>query len=113
MLTATEARKARVQGRLRKPSTKRSEVVNPTSKKPPTISQNQGMKILSLDECRPVVTFPPHGEAADHRQHDRALALPGIPCDPGRRGSGGEPIARQLWPRNYRRLRHRGPDISC
>jgi hypothetical protein len=44
MLTATEARKARVQGTLLKPSTKRSEVVNPTSKAPPTISHNQGIQ---------------------------------------------------------------------
>jgi ABC-type nickel/cobalt efflux system permease component RcnA len=38
---------------LRKPSTKRSDVVNPTSNKPPTINQSHGiggMKILSLDE---------------------------------------------------------------
>src|SRR5690348_15414077 len=50
MLTATEARKARVQGRLRKPSTKRSEVVKPTSNNPPTISHSHGMTILSLDQ---------------------------------------------------------------
>ena len=49
MLIATEARKASVQGRFRKPSTKRSEVVNPTSNNPPTISHSQGMNILSLD----------------------------------------------------------------
>src|SRR6185312_10870668 len=53
MLTATEARNASVHGRLRKLSTKRSDVVNPTSNRPPTINQSQGiagMKILSLDE---------------------------------------------------------------
>src|SRR5580765_7665982 len=50
MLTATEARKASVHGIFRNSSTKRSEVVKPTSKNPPTISQNQGMNFLSLDE---------------------------------------------------------------
>jgi hypothetical protein len=51
MLIATDMRKASVQGRLRKPSTKRSEVVNPTSKKPPMMSQTQGkMNVLSLDD---------------------------------------------------------------
>src|SRR5690349_1182795 len=43
MLTATEARKARVHGRFRNPSTNRSDVVKPTSNRPPTISQTQGM----------------------------------------------------------------------
>jgi hypothetical protein len=49
MLTATEARKPSVHGRFLNPSTKRNEVVNPTSKTPPMISQTQGMTILSLD----------------------------------------------------------------
>jgi hypothetical protein len=49
MLIATETRKASVHGTLRKPSTKRSDVVNPTSKRPPTISHTQGMNFLSLD----------------------------------------------------------------
>jgi hypothetical protein len=49
MLTATEARKASVQGTFLNPSTKRSEVVKPTSNKPPTMSQTQGMTFLSLD----------------------------------------------------------------
>ena len=61
MLIATETRKASVHGTFRKPSTKRSDVVNPTSNRPPTISQNQGMKNPSLDERRPFVTLPPHG----------------------------------------------------
>jgi hypothetical protein len=61
MLTATEARKASVQGRFLNPSTKRSEVVKPTSNRPPTISQNQGMAIPSLDDCRSIVTFLVHG----------------------------------------------------
>ena len=43
MLMATETRKASVHGRFLKPSTKRSEVVNPTSKNPPIMSQNQAM----------------------------------------------------------------------
>src|SRR5579864_724469 len=58
MLTATEARKMSVHNRLRKPSTNRSEVVKPTSNKPPTISHSQGMTILSLDALRPVVRLP-------------------------------------------------------
>src|SRR5437763_3703118 len=78
MLTATEARKASVHGRFLKPSTKRSEVVKPTSKTPPTISQSQGMTLLSLDERRALVTLACHGEAANHRQHDRAAALPRV-----------------------------------
>ena len=76
MLTATEARKASVHGRLRKPSTNRSEVVKPTSNRPPTISQTQGMNFLSLDARRAFVTLAPHGDKADHRQQDRAAALP-------------------------------------
>jgi hypothetical protein len=43
MLIATETRKVRVQGMFRKPSTKRREVVKPTSKNPPRMSQNQAM----------------------------------------------------------------------
>jgi hypothetical protein len=44
---------------LRNPSTKRSDVVNPTSNRPPTISQTHGMTILSLDdaEMRGTVRF--------------------------------------------------------
>jgi hypothetical protein len=49
MLIATDTRKARVQGRFLKPSTKRKDVVKPTSNKPPTTSQSQGMTFLSLD----------------------------------------------------------------
>src|SRR6476620_7067091 len=81
MLTATDARNASVHGRFRKPSTNRSEVVKPTSKRPPTISHNQGMKILSLDAARPSITLVAHEEAADHRQHDRASALPCVHRD--------------------------------
>src|SRR5260221_11627779 len=47
MLIATETRKTRVQGTLRKPSTKRSEVVNPTSNNPPTISHSHGIRHFS------------------------------------------------------------------
>ena len=73
MLIATDDRKARVQGKFRNPSTKRSEVVKPTSNTPPTISQSQGMKILSLDAPRTSAKSPTrHGEATHHRQHDRA-----------------------------------------
>jgi hypothetical protein len=57
MLTATDARNASVQGMFRKPSTKRNEVVNPTSNNPPTISHSQGIAILSLDEPRAFVTL--------------------------------------------------------
>src|SRR5689334_8232400 len=78
MLTATDARNATVHGMLRKPSTKRSDVVKPTSKKPPTISQSHGMTILSLDEQRPLFTLVPNGDPANHRQHDRAAALPSV-----------------------------------
>src|SRR4051794_13473331 len=58
MLTATDARKASVQNTFRNPSTKRSEVVNPISKQPPTISHSQGMTFLSLDEPRRLITLP-------------------------------------------------------
>src|SRR5438105_1471412 len=100
MLTATDARNATVQGTLRNPSTKRSEVVNPTSKKPPTISHSQGMDILSLDERRPLVTLTRHDEAAHHRQHDRASALPRIHWDPAARNSGRRLVDGQLVARN-------------
>src|SRR3712207_1807642 len=43
MLIVTDTRKASVKGRFLKPWTKRSEVVKPTSKKPPTISQNHAI----------------------------------------------------------------------
>jgi hypothetical protein len=46
MLIATDARKAQVHGKLRKPSTKRSDVVNPTSKQPPAMSHIQAMTLL-------------------------------------------------------------------
>ena len=59
MLTATEARKASVHGTFLNPSTKRSEVVKPTSNKPPTISQSQGMNFLSLDAVGLLVTLSP------------------------------------------------------
>src|SRR3954465_11026855 len=85
MLIATDTRKASVHGRLRKPSTKRSEVVNPTSNSPPTISHNQGMTILSLDASKRCINLRLHGQAAHHRQHDRAAALSGVP-----RGDAGD-----------------------
>src|SRR5438477_13129991 len=99
MLTATEARKASVHGRFRKLSTKRREVVNPTSKKPPTISHSQGMTILSLDERRPVVTLADHGEAAHHRQYDRAAAIPRVSGDAGRRVPNRRSCLRSLGAR--------------
>ena len=94
MLIATETRKASVHGTLRNPSTKRSEVVNPTSNSPPTISHSQGMKILSLDACvthslRSRVMAKPR----DHRQQDRAAALP---CCSSRLLIVGFPIATQF-----------------
>jgi hypothetical protein len=61
MLIATETRKASVHGTLRKPSTKRSDVVNPTSNSPPTINHNQGMNILSLDARRSHDKLHVHG----------------------------------------------------
>src|SRR6476659_10358055 len=96
MLTATEARKAIVHGTFRKPSTKRSDVVKPTSNKPPTISQSQGMNILSLDESCAFVTLPTHGEVIEPRQQDRASALSGVPCLPGCRLLGGARSAEPL-----------------
>src|SRR5689334_25407627 len=79
MLIATDIRKASVHGKLRKPSTNRSEVVNPTSKKPPMMSQTQGkMNVLSLDDEQASITVPSHGNPAHHRQQDRAAALPRI-----------------------------------
>src|SRR3954469_19448232 len=96
MLIATETRKASVHGKLRKPSTNRSEVVKPTSNRPPTISQTQGMNFLSLDECRAFVTLPIHGEAADHRQHDCTATLPCIPRGDDRRLSDRRSCVRPL-----------------
>src|SRR3954468_14559 len=93
MLIATETRKASVHGTLRKPSTNRSEVVNPTSNRPPTISHIQAMTILSLDERRPVVTLASHGEAANHRQYDRTTAVPCLP-----RNSGVRDLCRRETP---------------
>src|SRR4051812_15650915 len=87
MLIATDTRKASVQGILRKPSTKRSEVVKPISNRPPTISQTQGMTILSLDERDAFVTLAGHGSAAHRGQYDRALALPDVPRAADRRGA--------------------------
>src|SRR5262245_37133063 len=77
MLIATDTRKARVQGRFRNPSTKRSEVVNPTSNKPPRISQNQAIAPLSacLDEPIGSYNLAPHGSTADHRQSPRTARL--------------------------------------
>jgi hypothetical protein len=60
MLIATETRNASVHGMFLNPSTKRSEVVNPTSNKPPTISQSQAMNILSLDARHSRANFACH-----------------------------------------------------
>src|SRR5689334_23435790 len=85
MLIATDIRKASVHGKLRKPSTNRSEVVNPTSKKPPMMSQTQGkMNVLSLDDEQASITVPSHGNPAHHRQQDRAAALPSVHDGPDR-----------------------------
>src|SRR4029079_528247 len=78
MLTATEARKASVQGRFLNPSTKRREVVKPTSNNPPTISQSHGIAILSLDARKSRDNLPPNDEGARHRQHDRTAAIPRV-----------------------------------
>ena len=58
MLIVTETRKASVHGRLRNPSTKRSEVVKPTSNSPPRISQNQAMFRPRNQRRRPAVEPP-------------------------------------------------------
>src|SRR5438270_11239341 len=115
MLTATEARKASVHGTSRNPSTKRSDVVNPISKTPPTISQSQGMNILSLDERRAVVTFPSHGEAAHDRQYDRAAAIPRVPRGDDRSVSDRRACVRTLGSRSdgsVRRGRSPVPDLA-
>src|SRR5690348_4268831 len=88
MLIATEIRKASVHGRLRKPSTNRSEVVNPTSKRPPTISQTQGMTFLSLDAGQSRDNLRVHGGEAGHRQLVRTLAIPAVHRVAGRRSPG-------------------------
>ena len=59
MLIVTDPRKASVQGTFRKPSTNRSDVVNPTSNSPPTIKNSQGMTFLSLDGRFGFVTLLP------------------------------------------------------
>src|SRR4051794_25489610 len=107
MLTATEARKASVQGRFRKPSTKRSEVVKPTSNKPPTISHSQGMTFLSLDEPQRFVTLSGHDEARHDRQQNRAAALPRVHGDPPRWLSGRNEPAASLGARDDERVRSR------
>src|SRR5437588_12231016 len=101
MLTATEARNASVQGTFRNPSTKRSDVVKPTSNNPPTISHSQGIGILhlSLDEHWRVVTLSLHDEAADHRQQDRAAALPRVHGAADCRRAAGDNAAGQLGAR--------------
>src|SRR5438552_3536600 len=100
MLIATETRKASVHGRFLNPSTKRSEVVKPTSNRPPIISQTQGMTFLSLDAARSFVTLPPHGQAAHHRQHDCAVALSHLHDRPADRDSGRGPDDPQLVARD-------------
>src|SRR3954451_24049388 len=107
MLIATDTRKARVHGMFRNPSTKRSEVVNPTSNKPPTISHSQGIKFLSLDGARPFVTLPGHGEAADHRQHHSPAAIPRIRCNPDHRGAARRPLSAPLGAGRDGRVRPR------
>ena len=57
MLIATETRNARVHFRSVNLSTKRSDVVKPTSNRPPTMSHSQGMTFLSLDERQAFVTL--------------------------------------------------------
>src|SRR3954467_9709725 len=107
MLIATETRKARVHGRLRNPSTNRSEVVNPTSNRPPTISHSHGMTFLSLDDDRTSVTLTSHDETAHHRQQDWPVALSGVRRGAGRRGARGGRLAAQLVARHHGRFRRR------
>src|SRR4030095_7792901 len=76
MLIVTDTRNAIVQDTLRKPSTNRSAVVKPTSKRPPMISQNQGMNFLSLDDGHCRINLRGHGEATHRRQHDCPWAFP-------------------------------------
>src|SRR3954451_10844021 len=111
MLMATETRKASVHCRLRKPSTKRSEVVNPTSNKPPTINHSQGMKILSLDDRRLFVTLPPHGQSAHRGQHDRAVALSFVSRAADRRRLDHPSDLRRLSADGDGRLRRRRDDL--
>src|SRR6478736_9846402 len=116
MLTLTDARKANVQGKFRKPSTKRSEVVKPTSNSPPTISHNHAMKILSLDATETNDNLSRHGEARHHRQQDRAPALPRVHGRPHRGDHRGCRISAWLGTRLHGRLRRRClrvPDLMC
>src|SRR6185503_10180396 len=108
MLIATETRKASVHGRFLNPSTKRSEVVNPTSNSPPTISHIQAMTLP-----RPFVTLACHGEPAHDRQYRWPVALSRL----SRRVAGGgatrDGAAAQLGARNDGRLRCRRADLPA
>jgi hypothetical protein len=81
MLIATETRKAIVHGTFLNPSTKRREVVKPTSKTPPRMSQNQAMFRLrnQLADCR----YCAHGEQRHEYQSYRPVAFPLVLCCPG------------------------------
>src|SRR4051794_6530739 len=94
MLIATETRKTMVHGTLRKPSTNRSDVVNPTSNIPPTISHIQGMTVLPLDGTPARANLRRNGSTTDPRQHRRPLALPRVPRGVRRRRAArGQPAA--------------------
>src|SRR5436305_11543616 len=99
MLIATDIRKASVHGTFRNPSTKRSEVVKPTSNSPPMISHSQGMNFLSLDERGSFVTLAPHGQTADHRQHACPMAIPFVSRLADRGHSGRQPNLSSLGAR--------------
>src|SRR6185369_15802486 len=111
MLIATETRNAAVHGPLRKPSTKRSDVVKPTSNIPPTTSHNQGMTFLSLDETGTGANLPRHGGTQDHRQHRRAVALPAVPRGADRWSSLGQQLVAQPRAQPDGRVRHRGDPV--
>src|SRR6478736_7873249 len=96
MLIATEPRKARVHGRFLKPSTNRSEVVKPTSNRPPTISHSHGMTFLSLDGTPTRANLRRNGSTKDHRQHRRAVALPRVPRGVRRRSAARRQPAAQF-----------------
>src|SRR6185369_2786028 len=87
MLSATETRKASVQGRFLKPSTKRSDVVKPTSNMPPRMRSAHA--ISKRISARPTPALASPHDPID-RQHDCPGALHRLHPAAGRGGAGGD-----------------------
>ena len=116
MLIATETRKASVHGRFRNPSTKRSEVVKPTSNSAAEDQPEPGHASSpfctgrAARHCRYV---EPHGAQQDHRQPDRAGAVPRRSSRCWSPAGSAAADAHRVRARLHGRVRRRRSGLPC